>query len=117
MSYYPERRHPRFEFDRFPLVFTLQLAEPSWPDRPLRVEARNISRSGLKYLSNRKFPLFSQVSLIFFDRGEGKELASLTGKVVRLEEIDTGVGERTYGVAVEFLTGQAALEALIPGQE
>ncbi len=113
MSYYPERRHPRFTFTDFPLVFSLQLGEPSWPDRPLRLEPKNISQGGMKFLCNRRIPIFTELKVTLLHREQGKPVAELVGKVVRLEEIDTGIGERTYGIAMEFLAGQASLQTLL----
>jgi hypothetical protein len=106
----------RFEFNQLPLVFSLQLAAPAGGERPLRLNATNISRSGLKFQSNSKIPLFEQVQIALFDKSSGKELATLFGKVVRVEEVDTGLGEKTYGIAVEFLTASPALDALLPAE-
>ena len=109
-----EPRHPRFEFGQFPWVFSLHLTEPGPAEKTLRVEARNISRVGLKFVSNRKIPLFEQVQMVIFDKVSGKEVVTLLGKVVRVEEVDTGTGERTYGMAVEFLSGSPILDKLLP---
>lgn len=106
MSDTPERRHPRFPFPNFPWVFSLQLAEPWTDDKPLRLEARNISRGGLKFLSNQRIPLFEEVQAVLFAKADGKEIDRLRGRVVRLEEIDTGFGEKTYRIALEFLPGE-----------
>jgi len=104
----------RFDFSHFPWVFSLQLAEPASPDKPLRVEARDISRTGLKFVSNQKFPLFDQVQIVLFEKETGNEVATLFGKVIRLEEVDTGVTEKTYGIAVEFISGSPILDKFIP---
>jgi len=109
-----DRRNPRFEFDHFPWVFALSLTEPAGEELPMRVEARNISRGGLKFVSNRKISLFEQVQVVLFEKKTGKEVVTLLGKVVRVEEVDIGTGERTYGIAVEFNSGMTVLEKLIP---
>ncbi len=116
MGYLPQRRHSRFEFHRFPWVFSIRLAAASWPDRPTRVEPKNISRGGTKFLSNRKFQVFENLHVALFDKDTGKSLVSLLGKVVRVEEIDTGYGERTYGIAIEFLAEMDTLAPLLPAE-
>ena len=113
MSFFPERRSARYEFQRFPWIFSLQMEEPAAADAPLRVEARNVSRGGLKFVTNRRIALFETVRGSLLDEN-GQLVAQLTGKVVRVEEVDTGHGERTYGIAVEFTAGADALEKLIP---
>lgn len=109
-----DKRNPRFEFGHFPWVFALHLTEPAGEERPMRVEARNISKDGLKFVSNRKIPLFEQVQVVLFEKKTGKEVVTLLGKVVRVEEVDIGTGESTYGIAVEFNSGMTVLEKLIP---
>lgn len=114
MAYFPERRHPRVEFQQTPWVFSLRLSEAASPDKPFRLEARNVSPGGLKFLCNRRFTLFETLEIDLFDRQSGKALPAVLGKVVRVEEIDTGYGERTYGVAIEFVSGTEALAAALP---
>jgi hypothetical protein len=114
MSYLAERKHPRHEFSTLPLVLSVRWEDPAPGDRPLRVEARNISEGGIKFVSNRRLALFSPIRLSLFDKSGGNELAALGGKVVRVEEVDTGLGERTYGIAVEFATGTDRLAPLMP---
>lgn len=114
MSYFPERRHPRFEFQQLPWVFSLRLAEPARQDRPLRLEAKNISGGGMKFLCNQRFQLFEFLHVTLFEKGNGKAIPPIQGKVVRVEEIDTGFGERTYGIAMEFASGAETLAALLP---
>ncbi len=97
-----QRKHPRQEFKELPWVFTVQLKKPVNADRSLRFEAKNISLGGLKFISNQRIPLFDEVSFLFFDKESGKELIKLAAKVVRLEEVDTGTGEKIYGIAVAF---------------
>ena len=114
MSFYQNRRFPRLEFKLFPWVFALRLEAPFTENRPLRVEARNLSQGGLKFFSNHKIPLFDKVEVSFYEKASGKELAGLQGKVIRLEEIDTGQGEKTYGIALEFADAQALANLLQP---
>jgi hypothetical protein len=102
MTFYQNRRFPRWDFKVFPWVFALRLDKPFEEERPLRVEAKNISQGGLKFFSNHKISLFSLVEVSVFEKCSGKELAQATGKVIRLEEIDTGRGEKTFGIALEF---------------
>jgi hypothetical protein len=111
-----ERRHPRFPFAAQPWVFSLQWKEPAGDGHPLRLEARDISRCGMKFYSNRKIPLFELVYVTLFAKADGRELARLSGKVVRLEDIDTGLGERTYGIALDFAEGTEALRRWLPDQ-
>ncbi len=115
MSYFQERRHPRLEFRQFPWVFSLRLLKNAELDRPFRLEAQNISRTGLKFLCNRRFSLFEHLHVNFFEKSSGKALVSpLEGKIVRVEDIETGFGERTYGIAMEFVSGLEELAALLP---
>jgi hypothetical protein len=117
MSFVTERRYPRLPFASLPWVFSLQLKEAAPGDQPFRVEARDISRCGIKFFSNRKIPLFEQVYVVLFAKADGRELARLTGKVVRLEDIDTGMGERTYGIALDLVDGADALHKLLPDRD
>src|SRR4051812_1849793 len=114
MTYFPERKHPRFEFARMPWVFSLKLTEPAAQEKPLRLEARNISGGGLKFVSNRRFSLFELLHCSFIEKGSGKHLSTVQGKIVRVEEIETGFGERTYGIALSFTAGTEGLIALLP---
>lgn len=115
MSYFPERRFQRVDFATLPWVFTLQLQEAASSDRPLRLEARNIGRGGFKFVCNRRFTLFEPLAFHFFDKQSGRPLPAVRGKIVRVEEIDTGYGERTFGIAVEFTAGAEALPLLPAG--
>jgi len=115
MSYFPERRYPRVEFQPLPWIFSLRLPSSPPQDRPLRLEARNISRSGLKFLCNQRFALFELLTFSLLEKSSGKPLAEISGKVVRVEEIDTGYGERTFGIAMEFDSGADSLAALPEG--
>jgi hypothetical protein len=108
------RKSPRFDFSTLPLVFQLSLKTTLDQESPTRLEARNISRHGMKFYSNRKIPLFEQTIISLFEKKTGNLVAEITSKVVRLEEIDIGVGERTYGIAVEFTAGADVLGKFIP---
>jgi hypothetical protein len=108
------RKSPRLDFSALPLLFQLSLKTTMDQDSPTRMEARNISRHGMKFYSNRKIPLFEQTQISLFEKKTGKLVAEITSKVVRLEEIDIGVGERTYGISVEFIAGADPLGNFIP---
>ncbi|MGE3260543.1 MAG: PilZ domain-containing protein [Bacteriovoracia bacterium] len=114
MSYDESRRFERTEFRLLPWVFTLTLDAPFAGDRPLRVEARNIGIGGMKFVSNQRIPIFSAVEVSFFENQTGKELAKVTGKVIRVEEVDTGLGEKTFGMALEFAES-SPLRSLLAG--
>lgn len=107
MSFYQARRHPRIEFKLMPWAFALRRKRPYDGENPLRIEARNISQGGLKFVSNQRIPLFESVEISLFEKTSGKEVISLAGKVIRLEEVDTGQGEKTFGVALEFADDQS----------
>lgn len=115
--YYPERRFPRVDFQPLPWVFTLRLPDPAQPDKALRLEARNISRGGVKFVCNRRFGLFEILQMHLLEKTTGKPLPPLQGKVVRVEEVEIGYGEKTYGIAMEFTSGTDCLAALPPATE
>ncbi|MGZ3657469.1 MAG: PilZ domain-containing protein [Bdellovibrionota bacterium] len=115
MSYFPPRRYPRVEFQPLPWIFSLRLPASPPQDRPLRLEARNISRGGLKFLCNQRFALFELLTFSLLEKSSGKPFSEITGKVVRVEEIDTGYGERTFGIAMEFISGGDSLSPLPEG--
>ena len=115
MSYVTERRHPRIDFNQVSWVFSLRLPEPARPDHPLRLEAKNISLGGMKFVCNRRFQLFEYLHVTLFEKGSGKALPPIQGKVVRVEEVDTGRGERTYGIGMEFVSGVEELASVLPG--
>ncbi len=108
------RKSARIEFADLPLLFHLSVKTTMEQDVPTRIEARNISRHGVKFYSNRRIPLFEQINVSFYEKKSGNLVAEILAKVVRLEEIDIGVGERTYGIAVEFLSGFEPLERFVP---
>ncbi|MGZ3693283.1 MAG: PilZ domain-containing protein [Bdellovibrionota bacterium] len=116
MSYDVSRRFTRTEFRLLPWVFALKLDAPIAAERPLRVEARNIGAGGVKFMSNLRIPVFSIVEISLFESKTGKLLLNAPGKVIRVEEVDTGQGEKTFGMAIEF-TETAALEALLASAE
>lgn len=109
MGWKEKRQYPRVPFQDFSWVFQLSLSSAPPEDVVPRFEAKDISQSGIKFVSNRKIPLFSEVALSLLDKTTGKKLVDLQGKVVRVEEIDTGKGEKNYGLALEFFSGQKSL--------
>lgn len=91
----------------------LLLPEPLPKNTPLRLEPQNLSLNGMKFLSNQKSPLFSMLEVQFFHAESGAVLTKAKGKVVRLEEIDTGLPEKIYGIALTFSETLTALEPLL----
>lgn len=112
MSYPHERKYPRYEFAKLPWVFGLQFAEPASTEHPIRVEAKNIGNGGCKFASNKKIPLFQEIQVSLFDKKTGTLVTRLTGKVIRLEEVDTGLTEKLFGIALEFVESPAFQEKL-----
>ena len=96
------RESERLDFTATSWVFTLTLPDELLDGAPLRLEAKNISLGGIKFQTNKKIPLFSVLSMQLFERNSGGNPISLTGKVVRIEEIDEGLPEKTYGIATRF---------------
>lgn len=96
------RAHKRKEFQETPWTFALFLQEQQAPQDPFRLEAKNISLGGLKFLCNRKIPLFETLQVHLFDQKEKGEPIKLMAKVIRVEEIDIGLAEKTYGLAAKF---------------
>jgi c-di-GMP-binding flagellar brake protein YcgR len=102
-----ERKMQRREFDRIdfpstPWVFALALPENLLDGKPLRLEAKNISLGGVKFQTNKKIPLFSVLSMQFFDRAGKATPLDFAAKVIRVEEVDEGREEKTYGIAAQF---------------
>lgn len=112
MTYDVPRRFARTEFRQLPWTFALKWDTAFTGNAPLRVEARNISAVGMKFMCNHRLAMFTAVEVSLFENATGKELLRLSGKVIRLEEIDTGQREKTYGVALEF-DENPALEKLL----
>jgi len=105
MSFKPSqerRKSRRKSFEDTTWVFSLFLQEKDIPTSPLRLEAQNISLGGIKFLSNRKIPLFDVIYTHLFEKKNKGEPLKLSAKVVRVEEIDTGKTEKTYGIAAQF---------------
>lgn len=105
-----ERKHPRIDFQKRPWVFGLQAIAPASSERPHRIEAKNIGLGGCKFSSNHKIPLFQEVQITIYSQMSGTILAQIKGKVVRLEEVDTGQDEKSFGIAVQFLEEPAAIK-------
>lgn len=107
------RKFVRISFSDTPWVLNLRPAPELPSDQLIRLEAKNISLGGIKLLSNYKLPLFQPVQLQLFEKKSRAEAISLTGTVVRVEETDTGLGEKTFGLALEFKSlDSAAFERL-----
>ena len=114
MGYFPERKYPRYAFESLACVFSLRLTEAPPSDKPLRLEARNLSLGGLKFVSNRRFNLFENLEVVLIEKPAGKALPPVQGKVVRVEEVDIGKGEKTFGIALEFSARAEAIAHLLP---
>ncbi len=106
MSYPIQRRHPRIPFAQVPWIFALELPQTMKDESPLRVEPKNISVGGLKFVTNMKFPLFTELRVELFQKENGQVVSAVEGKVIRVEEVDTGYGERSFGIAIEFNQGE-----------
>lgn len=114
MSFDEEYSSPTYDFQTLPWIFSIKLARPLEDGHPLRIEAKSLSEDGLKFQSNKRVPLFEQIQVSLFDKASGKEALSLLGKVVRLEEVDTGIGEKTYRISLSFISGHEALQNILP---
>ncbi len=96
------REFDRIDFPSTPWVFALALPDHLLDGTPLRLEAKNVSAGGVKFQTNKKIPLFSVLSLQFFDRAGKATPFQLSAKIIRVEEVDEGRAEKTYGIAAQF---------------
>lgn len=96
------RESERVDFTTTSWVFALTLPDELLDGTPLRLEAKNISLGGIKFQTNKKIPLFSVLSMQLFERNGKAAPLVLSGKVVRIEEVDEGLPEKTYGIATRF---------------
>lgn len=60
----------------------------------------------MKFISNQEFSLGKEIRFRLLHQ-DGKQFLELSGIVSRVEAVDTGKGERTYGIAVKFLAVDA----------
>jgi hypothetical protein len=97
------RKHQRMNFFETPWVLGIQMQRDG-NQGIHRLEPKNISLGGIKLLSNIKVPLFETIHMELFDKNTKIDSILTKGKVVRVEETDTGQGEKTYGLAVEFVS-------------
>lgn len=97
-----ERQFPRFPFQRTPWIFTLEIVDAEFMNSPVQLEALNISLGGLKFHSNKKIAIFNEVSIRLVDKEGRASPLTLSGKVIRVEETDVGLEEKTFGMAIEF---------------
>ncbi len=97
------RKSERKSFDSCPWVFSLYLQEKNIPTEPLRFEPNNISTGGLKFQTNRKIPLFEKIEIHLFEKNTKNDPIRLPAQIIRVEEIDTGLAEKTYGTAAKFI--------------
>jgi hypothetical protein len=96
------RKHSRKAFNQTPWLFTLLLQNSPMNDRPLRLEAKNIGMGGIKFHANYKFPLFQNIQIQFLDKTSRHDPIVVTAQIIRVEETDTGLSEKTYGLAAKF---------------
>lgn len=101
MQIVEKRKFPRVSFDQTDWVFMVYL-DKTPGSKPVRLDPKNISGTGLKFLSNVKFALGEIVRFSILDKLDGSEICQLESRVVRTEESDTGKTEKTFGTAVEF---------------
>lgn len=101
-DYEIDRQFPRHSFQKTPWIFALKVMSKDLASSPLQLEAQNISLGGMRILSNQKIPIFTQVSIQLLDKEGKKPPLPMEGKVVRVDETDLGLDEKTFGMAVEF---------------
>jgi len=83
--------------------FALRLNEPSDTEKPLRLEAKNISEGGMKFSCNGDSSSLTGGDFLS-RKSERRDRGTTNRQSSRLEEIDTGHSEHTYGVALEFVS-------------
>jgi len=97
-----KRKSSRAVFQQTNWILSLQWALENTLAHPPRIQPINISLHGMKILANFKIPLFEIVKIQLLDK-QSKDLPlQVQGKVVRVEETDTGKREKLYGLALEF---------------
>lgn len=96
------RQFPRTLFHDTPWVFVLHLKDDELSISPLQLEAQNISLGGMRFLANKKIPIFTKLSLQLLDKTGKKPPLALEGKVIRVDETDIGLAEKTFGMAIQF---------------
>jgi hypothetical protein len=101
-DYEIDRQFPRHAFQKTPWIFALQITSKDLTATTLQLEAQNISLGGMRILSNKKIPIFTTVVVQLLDKEGKKPPLPLSGKVVRVDETDLGLDEKTFGMAVEF---------------
>jgi len=99
--YYAERRYyMRFDAHSRGLQIRV-IPDPSPPEETPAAAPRNISRGGLLFESSRPYELAQQV-LLDLCEPDGTQAIRVRGRVVRLEEIETGGGPAGFEVGVAF---------------
>ncbi|NUM88055.1 MAG: PilZ domain-containing protein [Bdellovibrionales bacterium] len=101
-EYLNRREHDRHDFSSTPWVLAVELSSDLLGDAPLRLEGRNIGFGGMKFQTNRRIPLKREVLIHLFSREKSEPVVHLKGRVVRVEEVDEGLEEKSYGIAVRF---------------
>lgn len=103
-EYEVPRQFPRVPFSRTPWVFALKLESEELAASPLQLEAQNISLGGLRFLANKKIPIFAKVTIQLLDKDGKKPPLSAQGKVIRVDETDIGLEEKTFGMTIQFIS-------------
>ena len=101
-DYEINRQFPRLSFQKTPWILALKIKADDLGPIALQLEAQNISLGGMRILSNKKIPIFTSVSIQLLDKDGKRPPIHLEGKVVRVDETDIGLDEKTFGMAVEF---------------
>lgn len=108
-----QRQFERIPFAQTPWLFTIEAPEPSFLQNPAQLEAQNISLGGLKFNSNHKIAVFREVKIRLLDRRGLIEPIQVKARVIRVEETDLGLDEKTFGMAVSFDTLSESIRALL----
>ena len=102
MVHTERRKFVRRDFFELPYTLMLHLAEAWSGEVPPKVEPKNLCAGGMKFQTSWKIPVFEELEISLLHKENEKSIAKIKGKVVRLEEIDIGTGDKTYTVAIEF---------------
>lgn len=96
------RQQTRVDFSKLPWVFCLRADDFSTAKTPTRIEACDISVSGIRMRSNRRIDIFTDFDFQLLHKEKNIAPIEISAKVVRVEETDLGLEEKTYTIAAEF---------------
>ena len=100
-SYPIERKHSRVLFQESPWHISLHLPQKKIAaENIFRLEAKNISPGGIKFICSSRFELHQNIIFDLLPKSDAAPKLRILGKVVRVEEVDTGF--KTYGIALQF---------------